>query len=441
MNGSTPEERLRLRKELRSSMKEIDCGVKPADEATAVTAGARRRTGYKPMLDPARLLTLIEVDGVLFWEHGAGQAIATAGLRRGIRGRQARGEIIDRVRVDELEPSKIGEYLSHLDAKLTPKQGMRRWDGAQFVPLAPNEAPAQKGKILLLVHGTFSKSEMYSDSFMKTAEGRALLGRAAQKYDQILAFDHPTMSVPPLLNAVELSRRFAGSKADVDLICHSRGGLVARWWLEELERDRTLKRRAVLVGSPLAGTSLASPPRIRSLLSWFSNLNRVLAGGTAAASVILPFMTVVSGLLRFTALASSVVSKTPAADALIALIPGLSAMSKISNNSELNLLNIDGNRNREYFIVRSNFHTDAPGWKFWNYFVNTANKAKDAFTDRLFGEKNDLVVDTSSMAYLSKTTDVAADRILDFGDSDVVHHTNYFEQQKTIDFIAAKLQL
>jgi len=439
MNGtqSSPEERFRMRSQLRKSMEAIE-GVKPADESPAMTAGARRRPGYDPGRDKTRLLTLIEVNGVLFWEHGAGQAISTAGLHHGFRGRQARGEIIDRVRVDELEPSKIGKYLSNLDLTLTPKQGLRRWDGAQFAGL---DAPAEKGKILLLVHGTFSKSEMFSDSFTQTAEGQALLGRAAQKYDQILAFDHPTMSVSPLMNAVDLSRKFAGSKTDVDLICHSRGGLVARWWLEELERDRTLKRRAIFVGSPLAGTSLASPPRIRSLLSWFSNLNRMLAAGTAVASTILPFMTVVSGLLRFTALASSVVSKTPAADALIALVPGISAMSKISNNFELNRLNIDGDVNREYFVVRSNFQTEDPGWKFWNYFVNAGDKARDTFTDLLFGEKNDLVVDTSSMTYLSKTTDISKDRILDFGDSDVVHHTNYFVQPKTIEFIAEKLQI
>ena len=217
---------------------------------------------------------------------------------------------------------------------------------------------------------------------------------------------------------------------------------MARWWLEELERNRNRQRRAVFVGSPLAGTSLASPPRIRSLLSWFSNLNRVLARGAAVSGTILPFMTVVSGLLRFTALASSVVSKGPTADALIALVPGISAMSKVSNNFELNRLNIDGNGNREYFVVRSNFKTDKPGWKFWNYFVNTADKARDALTDLLFGEKNDLVVDTSSMTYLSKTTVIEEeDRILDFGDSDEVHHTNYFEKPETINFIAEKLQI
>lgn len=444
MNGTTitpAEERFQLRDQLRKSMSGIE-GVTPADEFATVSAGKRRRPGYDPVSDKTRLLTLIEVDGVLFWEHGAGQAIATAGLRRGIRGPQARGQIIDRVRVDQLEPSKIGEYLKTLDDKLTPNQGLRQWNGTNFVALADDQPPAASGKILLLVHGTFSKSEMYSESFALTAEGQALLDRAAQKYDQILAFDHPTISVPPFLNAVDLSRRFAASEADVDLICHSRGGLVARWWLEELERNRNRQRRAVFVGSPLAGTSLASPPRIRSLLSWFSNLNRVLARGAAVSGTILPFMTVVSGLLRFTALASSVVSKGPTADALIALVPGISAMSKVSNNFELNRLNIDGNGNREYFVVRSNFKTDKPGWKFWNYFVNTADKARDALTDLLFGEKNDLVVDTSSMTYLSKTTVIEEeDRILDFGDSDEVHHTNYFEKPETINFIAEKLQI
>jgi pimeloyl-ACP methyl ester carboxylesterase len=442
MNGtqkSSPEERLQLREELRASMVYID-GVRPADTSSRMSAGARRRTGFDPRTDTTRLLTLIEVDGVLFWEDGAGQAIANAGLRRGIRGRQARGEIIDRVRVDELEPSKIGDYLASLDKKLTPDQGLRRWDGTQLVPLAANETPAAAGKILLLVHGTFSKSDMFIEAFDQTQEGRDLLGRAGQKYDQILAFDHPTMSVSPFLNAVDLSRAFAGSKADVDLVCHSRGGLVARWWLEELEHNRKLKRRAVFVGSPLVGTSLASPPRIRSLLSWFSNLNRVLSHGAAVASTVLPFMTVISGLLRFTALASSVISKTPVADALIALVPGLASMSMIGNNFELRRLNVESDGAREYFVVQSNFQPADPAWKFWKYFVDPL-KAGDKLTDVIFPGKNDLVVDTSSMTYLSETKSVPANRVYDFGDSDVVHHTNYFVQEKTIDFIADKLQI
>src|SRR5208283_5185534 len=126
------------------------------------------------------------------------------------------------------------------------------------------------------------------------------LGRAAKHYDQILAFDHPTLSVSPMLNALDLARRLDGSKADIDVVCHSRGGLVTRWWLEAFDRPIG-KRRAVLVGAPLEGTNLAAPPRLRYVLSWFSNLNRVVG---AAASMI-PFLTVASCLARLTAIVTN----------------------------------------------------------------------------------------------------------------------------------------
>jgi hypothetical protein len=43
-------------------------------------------------------------------------------------------------------------------------------------------------------------------------------------YDQVLTFDHYTVSRSPVLNALELPRIMAFSTADVDIICHSRGG-------------------------------------------------------------------------------------------------------------------------------------------------------------------------------------------------------------------------
>lgn len=434
----TPDERLRLRDDLRQSMDGID-GVFLAEEhPKKVSAGQLRRAGRARAIDRTRLFTLSEVDGVLLWEEGAGHTVSAPGLRRGLRGPGRRGEIVERVRVDDLEPSRIGEYLSSFDAKLTPDQGLRRWDGTKLIPMPESELPVQAGKILLFIHGTFSTSDMYFEELRATAEGRDFLKRSLSQYKQILAFDHPTVSVSPVLNALDLARRFGSCRAQIDIVCHSRGGLVARWWLETLDRNGDCKRRAVLVGSPLAGTSLASPPRIRSLLSWFTNLNRVLSAGTTAAAPVLPFLTVVSGLLRMSAAVTNAASKTPVADAVIGLIPGLSGMSRVSNNFELRRLNVDGIRTPEYFVVQSNFQIDDPGWRFWDYFTDAKVRTVDAVSDLLFTENNDLVVDTASMAYLSPGASIG--KILDFGTSNQVHHTNYFRQKATIDFISESLR-
>lgn len=438
--GLPPQERLRIRDELRASMTSIE-GVFPADiHPHKMTAGQMRRARARTPLDRTRLVTLTEVDGVLLWEEGAGHSVAAPGLRRGMGGPRQRGEVIERVRVDELEPNQIGEYLSKLDRQLTPNQGLRRWDGKALQPVPDSEAPDPAAPALLFIHGTFSKSDMYFDELGATTPGQDFLKRAKAKYKKnIYAFDHPTMSVSPVLNAVDLARRFCECRAPIDIVCHSRGGLVARWWLETLDRNADCPRRVVLVGSPLEGTSLASPPRIRSLLSWFSNLNRVLSQGAAAGSAVLPFLTVVSGLLRMVAAVTNVAAKTPVADAAIALIPGISAMSRVSNNMELQRLNVSGARSPQYFVVKSNFETDDPGWRFWNYFVDTKARAVDAFTDLLFKEKNDLVVDTASMDFAPPGAAIQA--VKDFGDTRDVHHVNYFRQKETIDFIADSLGL
>jgi hypothetical protein len=427
---------LGLRDTLRTSMQDLD-GVYPADLYPGTPpAGQLRRARPHKFSETTRLMSLVEIDGVLFWQEGSGHSLSGDGLRRGFRGVARRGDIIDRVRVNQLEPNKIGEYLEQLDRKLTPNQGLRVWDGAALKPLAG--PPAAKGRILLLVHGTFSKNDAYIDEFQATAQGKEFLERARLHYDQILAFDHPTLAVSPVLNALDLSRKLEGTGADIDVISHSRGGLVTRWWLETFDRQAQGKRRAILVGSPLEGTSLAAPPRIRSLLSWFTNLNQALAKGTAAASSVLPFLTVVSGLLRIAAAITNVAAHTPIADSALAMVPGLAGQSRVSNNFELQRLNSGTVTGPEYFAVRSNFTTTDPGWKFWKYFADPGVRALNAAADLLFSENNDLVVDTASMTH-RLTLD--AGHLYDFGDSTTVHHINYFRQPQTVEFLTRKLGL
>ena len=118
--------------------------------------------------------------------------------------------------------------------------------------------PVKSGKILLVVHGTFSKGDAIFQQLNAPTNvaGGNLLGRAGNRksgYDQILSFEHPTVSVTPMLNAVDLARAFAASDATIDVIAHSRSGLVTRWWVEALDRPGNA-RRVILVGSPLGGT-------------------------------------------------------------------------------------------------------------------------------------------------------------------------------------------
>ncbi|HZS07136.1 MAG TPA: hypothetical protein VFD58_20030 [Blastocatellia bacterium] len=450
----------RLVGKLTEAVKGLD--IHPADKRLSgeQTVNERRRRRLSGLDENIKLVSLTEVNGVLLWEDGIGTVPATGAPRQRMRRMARRGvveaapddEVVTQFKFERLEPSQVGQFLARLDDKfvradappalagLSDPYGLRRWD-QNAGQLKPETKPTASGRILIIIHGTFSNATHLFDQLKATTDGKALLAWAAGRYDQILAFDHPTVSISPVLNSLDLARLFADSAADVDVICHSRGGLVTRWWLETFDHANG-KRRAVLVGSPLRGTSLAAPDKLRAGLNLLTNVGRVLETASGAAAPIIPFMSVVMGLLKVCTSITGAVGNTPLIDAAVAMIPGLAAQSMTDNNPELNRLNtIRGTRRPDYFVVRSDFEPKSPGWKFWEYFVGGGKRLTDTALDLLvFKEANDLVVDTSSMTGIAKDKDLARSRILDFGTSNVVHHTNYFLQPETLKFIANSLK-
>jgi pimeloyl-ACP methyl ester carboxylesterase len=231
-------------------------------------------------------------------------------------------------------------------------------------------------------------------------------------------------------------------KSDIDVICHSRGGLVTRWWLERYDSRARGASRAVLVGSPLAGTSLAAAPRLRAAIILLTNVARVLEKTSGLAAVAFPIFTVVTGLLRVIASAGTIASESPIFDAAVALIPGLQAQAMVLNNEELNRLNRECTTGPHYFAVRSDFKPAQPGWEFWKYFVDAGDRAKDWASDLVFEEANDLVVNTASMTVLAGLpSPVSIKKLHDFGQNGNVHHTVYFRQAETADFISKSFGL
>jgi hypothetical protein len=442
----------RLREELYSQAKQI--GVYSPEEyfvsdperqvSIAKKRSLRSKAGFWD--DPRLAMTLTEVDGVLRWNDGYGYRPGT-GLRRSRKRLGVDGDVVAPINFEKLEPSEIGGYLQTLDKKLTPdcnvdlpERGVRELVKGAWQN--PGARPVAKGRILLFIHGTFSKNEMFLEELSQTAPGKQLLARVQDKknYQQVLAFDHPTLSVSPVLNAMDLGRVFEGSEADVDVICHSRGGLVTRWWLENYDLRTGGTSRAVMVGSPLAGTSLASAPRLRSGINLLTNVAKVLEKGSALASTAFPFFTIITGLLRLLASVGTVAAKTPVLDAAVALIPGLSAQALVSNNEELNRLNRTRTLTPKYFAVRSDFRPSDPGWAFWKYFVNVGDRVQGLAADLVFDGANDLVVDTASMTVLAQTPEpLSIHQLHDFGTNPTVHHTVYFEQPETATFIASCL--
>jgi hypothetical protein len=394
---------------------------------------SRRRGGAAAGIAGLPTLRLVERDDVLFVEEGRR-------LIAGTRRRSARsllGKTVRELPLEKLERSQVGAALDKLDSKLTPPRGLRRLDASG--KLRPYTGQPSGG-VLLLVHGTFSNGDQLVSELEATDSGRAFLRWALDAYDLVLTFDHPTLAVGPAINARELSLRLAGSRASIDVICHSRGGLVTRWWMEGFDRGETAIRRAVFLGSPLAGTGLAAPPNLRATLSLLANVGNALGTVAGFGAVALPFLTLVTGLFQVVSSVTSLVAKTPVVDAAIAMVPGLAAMSRVGNNHELvTLRQWAPSVQSRYFVVQSNFEPDDPQWKFWRWFRK--DRLLDHVADAVFDGANDLVVDTSSMTGFCAEAgfSIPSSQILDFGTSPIVHHTNYLRQPKTIAFIRAAL--
>ena len=189
-----------------------------------------------------------------------------------------------------------------------PKHGLQ-----QGVALTDaNWRTLAEGRTLLFLHGIFSTSAsafggLFDTSRPDNAELWAHLERA---YDgRIIAFDHPTASVPPEENAAAFLALIPDDvHLELDIVCHSRGGLVARIldgqlpastsdslldvglldvllrpvrWLFGGNRSHATVtvRKIVFVGTPNSGTNIVEEENWNTFVDSFTTLLDVLPPG------------------------------------------------------------------------------------------------------------------------------------------------------------------
>jgi hypothetical protein len=411
----------------------------PASESTQPRRGfesgpVEPGTGTRP-----RAMALVDVgNGALEWRDP--DLFQPQGAPRRAFGDLATGaQLVDLVPTEDLGPNQIVGKLTDWDLKLTPTQGLRRWtlekgfEPITSVPSVTTNSLGESGRILLFVHGTFSNNDAIFGQLQEIESAGAFLHWASSRYEQILAFDHPTLSVSPVLNGMDLTRLFSEVRAPVDVICHSRGGLVVRWWLEAFAGASVGPRRVVFVAAPLGGTSLASPAKLRDAFNLFTTVGTHLSKIGAAVSVFAPFMSVAVGLMNVFVAVTGFVANTPMADLFFSAIPGLGGMSRVNNNNELERLQTGSFRLAPYFAIRSDFQMERAGWQFWKNFQNLQLRTANFGASLIFDQANDLVVDSRAMIELFKSRGLVSDRVLDFGTNGNVYHTNYFLQPRVTE--------
>lgn len=332
--------------------------------------------------------------------------------------------------IDVLE-RHVAEGIVHMPSP--DPTSWRRLDRLGQVGL-PADRPA---RILLFVHGMFSSTASAFGIIGLADEGRAFLTDALARYDAVIGYDHKTLSVDPLANANDLLGRVAGvtSGVTVDVVCHSRGGLVARSFVEQLLPSSGWNGsvdKVVFVAATNAGTNLANPERWRDLVDIVTNLTMVTAGVVAAIPGGAPVSAVVVGVVRgLGALVKYLVSY--AADSHGG-IPGLAAMTPGGpfvtgiNQTQPG----QPSPGTPWYVVSSNFHVTLldDGHRPGDFPRELAVRLAEGLVDRIFRDDNDLVVDVWSMSSIDAPVGGFVAATLAFGTNDEIYHVNYFGHRR-----------
>lgn len=279
------------------------------------------------------------------------------------------------------------------------------FDGATNVTAAQFDE-LQKGRALLFIHGTFSTSQGGFGDLHPDAK-KAL----ESNYEgRIFGFDHPTISADPIENAQMFLSELPASvkKLDLDVITHSRGGLVGRTLIERLlpqSASRQIQvRRAVLVASPNVGTPLADGKHVYEYLDRMTNLTLALPDNvvTIIMEAILSFVKLVyrGGTDK---------------------LPGTLAM--LPSGDFLKELHGLPSSSTDYYGIGAHFHVDLK-LQVAEFMKWTGVKALDA----LMKEASDCVVPTAGTLRLNANSTLQTERTLPI-DGPTIYHTNYFSDE------------
>ncbi len=263
-----------------------------------------------------------------------------------------------------------------------------------------------QGRALLFVHGTFSTCGAFSSL------NPEVLVELSRRYDgRLFAFNHPSLTADPRENALAFLGSLPDSvKLDVDIVCHSRGGLVARQIaaLGRVQGSVTV-RRIVFVGATNAGTLLADPDHMVEMIDRFTTIAKFVPQGTVAK--------IIDALI----LAIKVIGHGFLSD-----LEGLAAMNP--GGDFIKTLNVPGEAGPEMFAIASDFEPkpDTP-------FLSLT-RVGDATVDRVFeNAANDLVVPREGVFAKNGAAGfpITNARCLLFGPSDGVIHTEFFAEVRT----------
>jgi hypothetical protein len=343
--------------------------------------------------------------GVLGVEDLIGSAIGGFVVKRVV---QMLKSPIERALLEGVKRAEIAPHVLKLGDSAKPEDMFQPLEG--FEAWRALLAPGAERRVLLFIHG-------FASSTAGSQIG-AILPEYAPRYDAILSYEHPTLSSDPLQNARDLLALIPDDlRLAVDIVTHSRGGLVARSLVELLDPAPQLApRRIITHGTPHNGTRLADKER------W----DRLISLGLTAAS----WLATAAGVAFWIPKLLEYVLKA-AAQGIFAL-PGVMAMAPSSDF--LGKLNAPGDPS---LAGRVRYAAVASSFSIFNVKQPSFQQAFRALATQAFIDApNDLVVPTASMNAIDMPGGApAADLQLKVG----VDHFSYFKDPGVVEFIRKQL--
>lgn len=269
------------------------------------------------------------------------------------------------------------------------------------------------GRALLLVHGTFSTGQAAYTALVQNPQFAEL----AARYDnRVFAFNHPSMTASPQENIQWLLDNLPDETSlELDIVSHSRGGLVTRTISEQLGQLKRKGRqilvgKAIFVGTPHQGTVMADGEHWYDLVDRYTNFVTDMPD-TAGPIVAEAILTVVK-LLAYGGLHG---------------LPGIRSM--VPNGSEVQQMNSAVAHDTTYYAIAADFTPNNA-----NLLVRLRKEASNFVMDRIFeGADNDGVVPTEGcyqVATASHGFPIPAERYRKFEEE--THHLNYFTNKALV---------
>lgn len=357
---------------------------------------------------------LVEENGELHWEF---QKKRTRHFELAIdpelqASRGALGDITRRavrflaVKALEKGTKPAAQWLARQAEKRLRKPRIRTFTRENFhtrEAAEPDLETLSRGRALLLVHGTNSAAHE-AFATLDAQWVRALCDRYG---DRVIAFDHPTLSVTPAENAKWLRDKLRsedGIEYKLDILAHSRGGLVARELVERIRDDHIEVRSVLFVATPNNGTPLADSEHLGEFVDAFTNLAAVIPDNPLTDA-----LTVVLELVKDVALRG-----------VHASLPGIQSMDP--HGEYLAGLNALGRpEGVTYLAIAADFEPLS------THGVLTG--LRDRLFDRVFdGAMNDLVVPTRSVYLPNDGFDVSVMHRCALDSSFGVNHSTFWTE-------------